>query len=91
MGTDSTTQYDADTVEEKLKTLAEGALGDPILKYFAFSHLVNKPGHPLRSVSEQFARLALKLAEHVPRSPERTVAFRKLLEGKDAAVRATLG
>jgi hypothetical protein len=26
----------------------------------------------------------------VPRSPERTVALRKLLEGKDAAVRAAM-
>ena len=57
----------------------------PILKFFAFAHL---PPH-LGAVSEPFA----KLADHIvslPRSAERTVALRKLLESKDAAVRAAL-
>jgi hypothetical protein len=59
---------------------------EPIMRYFAFSHL---PPH-LRAVSEPFAVLAHSLHDNLPRSPERDVALRKLLESKDAAVRAAL-
>lgn len=59
---------------------------EPMLKYFRFDHL---PA-PLAQVSEQFFNLAAMLVTEVPRCPERTVAMRKLLEGKDAAVRAKL-
>ncbi|WP_439947158.1 hypothetical protein [Streptomyces sp. BBFR109] len=58
----------------------------PILRYFRFDHL---PDH-LAAVSAPFADLATQLAEHLPPGPERTVALRKLLESKDAAVRAAL-
>ena len=34
--------------------------------------------------------LAGRIVETLPRNPERTVALRKLLEAKDAAVRALL-
>jgi len=59
---------------------------EPILRYFAFDHLPQ----PLRAVSEPFHTLAHGLVASLPRSPERTVALRKLLESKDAAVRAAL-
>jgi hypothetical protein len=59
---------------------------DPILQYFTYEHL---PPH-LQVVSESFARLAETVVDTVPRCPERTVALRKLLEGKDAAVRAAV-
>lgn len=59
---------------------------DPILRYFEFEHL---PPH-LQVVSAKFFELAMSLVALVPRNPERTVALRKLLEAKDAAVRATL-
>lgn len=59
---------------------------DPILQYFTFEHL---PEH-LQEVSMSFAQLAAHIVRVVPRSPERTVALRKLLESKDAAVRAAL-
>lgn len=49
------------------------------------SHL---PPH-LAEVSKPFADLAQTLLA-LPRNPERTVALRKLLEAKDAAVRARL-
>ena len=55
-----------------------------MLKLFAFSHL---PPH-LAAVSRPFSDLAHLLALTVPAGPERTVALRKLLEAKDAAVRA---
>lgn len=59
---------------------------DPILHYFSFQHL---PEH-LQRVSRPFADLAAEILRLVPRSPERTVALRKLLEAKDAGVRAAL-
>jgi hypothetical protein len=58
---------------------------EPILQYFAFDHL--PPA--LQEVSRPFGELATKIME-LPRNPERTVALRKLLESKDAAVRARL-
>ena len=56
-----------------------------VLQFFAFAHL---PAH-LRAVSEPFHRLACRVA-NLPTNAETTVALRKLLEAKDAAVRALL-
>lgn len=63
----------------------EPTFGEPILRFFAFAHL---PPH-LQEVSKPFAELA-DIIMTLPRSAERTVALRKLLESKDAAVRARL-
>lgn len=60
--------------------------GDHIAKYFGFAHLPPK----LQPISMSFASLAVGLIDNLPRNPERTVALRKLLEAKDAAVRAAL-
>jgi hypothetical protein len=57
---------------------------DPILEYFSYAHL---PPH-LQAVSMVFSNVALEIVDSVPRNAERTVALRKLLEAKDAAVRA---
>jgi len=59
---------------------------EPVLKFFAFAHL---PEH-LRGVSANFHNLATLIVEEIEPGPERTVALRKLLEAKDAAVRATV-
>jgi hypothetical protein len=59
---------------------------EPILQYFRFEHL---PEH-LRVVSRPFCELAQAIVDDLPRNPERTVALRKLLEAKDAAVRAAI-
>ena len=59
---------------------------EPILQFFSWEHL---PPH-LQDVSKPFGDLAHGLVERLPRNPERTVALRKLLEAKDAAVRARL-
>ncbi len=59
---------------------------EPILRFFAFGHLPP----PLREVSGQFYDVAMWIVANIPRSDERTVALRKLLESKDAAVRAAL-
>lgn len=55
-----------------------------ILQFFAYSHL---PSH-LQEVSGPFGTLAEAIVDKLPRNPERTAALRKLLEAKDAAVRA---
>lgn len=59
---------------------------EDIMQYFRWEHL---PPH-LAEVSKQFAELAEYVVTMLPRNPERSVALRKLLEGKDAAVRARL-
>lgn len=57
-----------------------------VLKFFSYAHL---PPH-LQEISKDFCQLAMKTAERSPQSQETTVALRKLLEAKDAAVRAVL-
>lgn len=65
------------------------AVGEPqehIEQFFAYGHLPPQ----LLEVSKPFADLAAAVIRTLPRNPERTVALRKLLEAKDAAVRAKL-
>ena len=72
---------------------------EPIIQYFEYAHL---PPH-LQAVSRLFCDLAFAIVGDergmpegtstsfpLPRNPERSVALRKLLEAKDAAVRALL-
>ena len=59
---------------------------DRMLKWFEYDHL---PRH-LQDVSKGFHHIAGEMVESVPAGPERTVALRKLLEAKDAAVRAVV-
>lgn len=59
---------------------------DPILHYFHYSHLPAT----LQASSRPFCDLARSIVTTVPRNAERTVALRKLLEAKDAAVRANV-
>jgi hypothetical protein len=71
---------------------------DQILQFFKYEHLPQN----LQQVSRPFCQLAhaiangdncaesgtVTLGPPIPRNAERTVALRKLLEAKDAAVRA---
>lgn len=57
-----------------------------LLQFFAYNHL---PEH-LQKISEPFAKLAGVLEAELPSNPEKTTAFRKLLEAKDCAVRAAI-
>lgn len=59
---------------------------DGILKFFHYGHLPEA----LQAKSKPFCELARTIINSVPRNPERTVALRKLLESKDAAVRAAV-
>lgn len=62
------------------------AQDEPILRYFDFEHL---PSY-LQAISIPFYEMANSLVAMLPAGPERTVALRKLLESKDAAVRSAL-
>ncbi len=55
-----------------------------IMQFFAYEHLPER----LQVVSMPFGVLAARIVTDLPKNPERTVALRKLLEAKDAAVRA---
>lgn len=57
---------------------------DHILQFFHYAHLPEA----LRERSRPFCELARSILDTTPRNPERTVALRKLLEAKDANVRA---
>jgi hypothetical protein len=59
---------------------------DRMMKWFTFAHL---PEH-LQGVSSKFWDAACSICAMVEPGPERTVSLRKLLEAKDAAVRAAL-
>jgi len=59
---------------------------EDILQFFEFAHLPE----PLQLVSKEFHAIAYKIVASLPRNPERSVALRKLLESKDAAVRAAI-
>ncbi len=61
-------------------------LNEPMLKFFQYKHL---PPH-LQFVSQMFGEVAAQIAKTQPRTPERTVCLRKLLEAKDCAVRNAL-
>lgn len=73
-------------VEVEVDPFKEAAAIDPVMRFFGYSHL---PPH-LQPLSRPFGELALWMFNELPRNAERTVAIRKLLEAKDAAVRAGL-
>jgi hypothetical protein len=58
----------------------------PILKHFAYEHL---PPH-LQQISKPIGELAKLMDSLLPDGPEKSAGLRKLLEGKDALVRARL-
>jgi len=59
---------------------------EPIMQFFDYAHLRGD----LQAISRPFGDLAMHLVDTLPRNLERTTALRKLLEAKDAAVRARL-
>lgn len=59
---------------------------DHILRYFHYAHLPAQ----LQARSKPFCEVARLIIDATPRNPERTVALRKLLESKDAAVRSAI-
>lgn len=58
-----------------------------VLRFFRYGHLKDGPGKDIAAI---YANTATLIANRLPEDPETTVALRKLLESKDAAVRAAL-
>lgn len=59
---------------------------DYFVRLFKWEHL---PEH-LQAVSRPFAMMAARMISQLPANAERVIALRKLLEAKDAAVRAVV-
>jgi hypothetical protein len=59
---------------------------EPIMQFFDYTHLPEA----LQKVSIPFWEMANSIVNNISSNPERTVALRKLLEAKDAAVRAAI-
>ncbi len=57
---------------------------DDVLRFFHYGHLPPV----LQAKSKPFCDLARLLIDTLPRCPQRTIALNKLIEAKDAAVRA---
>jgi hypothetical protein len=66
------------------RKIGEPAEVSAILKFFNYDHLPEN----LRGASKAFYQLAHDLEANLPAGPEKSVALRKLLESKDAAVRS---
>lgn len=81
---DRAEQHAKQMTERKLQAMADQP--EHIMQFFAYAHL---PEH-LQAVSRPFGEMAERIVADIPRNPERTVALRKLLEAKDATVRAFL-
>lgn len=67
----------------------DGLPADPIMRYFgpALKPSIEQQDR-MHAVRAHFAVVARWIVDTLPRCPERTVALRKLLEAKDAAVRS---
>lgn len=74
-----------DESPEAAEQLCAQLMAEPIMEYFTWAHLPER----LQAVSKPFLYMATHIMAR-PRSAERTVALRKLLECKDATVRAAL-
>ena len=62
------------------------APAERMMRWFAYAHLPAA----LQPISKPFSALAEHIVATIKPGPERTVALRKLLEAKDAGVRAHL-
>ncbi|MEI9600141.1 hypothetical protein V5049_13565 [Moellerella wisconsensis] len=59
----------------------------PIMEFSKYEHLPDR----LKAISKPICDLAIQMDETLPESAEKSVGLRKLLEAKDALVRASLG
>ena len=62
-----------------LKQIGPGRIANPIMKYFAYSHLPEK----FKGVSRDIGVVAGIIDKKVPNSVEKSAGMRKLLEAKD--------
>ena len=82
------TEWEVNEIAAETKAMKEmKAMSQPaIMQYFTYMHLKGK----LQATSQRFCALAEQIVVNVPDNAERDVALRKLLEAKDAAVRAMI-
>ncbi|MEM9658125.1 MAG: hypothetical protein AAF961_07170 [Planctomycetota bacterium] len=73
-------------IDAELVDIAMSKGGDRMLGWFDYSDLPESA----QKVGLTFSRSAHTVVIQVPPGPERTVALRKLLEAKEAAVRAAM-
>lgn len=59
---------------------------NPIMRCFAYEHIRGD----LQEISKLFSWVAWEMENLLPNGPEKYTALKKLLEAKDAAVRAAL-
>lgn len=74
--------------QPQLDPVQEKKYVEPILRFFDF--VDESPTPRLLSLHRAYRDLAYQLVTTLPSNAERSTALRKLLEGKDAAVRAAL-
>ena len=74
-------------IRGRVFTAADERMALPLIRYFEYGHLRTVA---LRETSRQFYDLAVSMDHLLPDGSEKSTALRKLLEAKDAAVRATL-
>jgi hypothetical protein len=72
--------------EKQVRGVIKTMSNNVIMKYFAYSHLPES----LQKISKPVGDLANLMDEMLSDSPEKSVGLRKLLEAKDALVRANL-
>jgi hypothetical protein len=76
-----------DSASDRLPELRQ----DHIMRFFGFRGLESGDSHRWlcpEDISSKFSEFAQWITANLPRGPERTVALRKLLESKDAAIRS---
>lgn len=71
---------------DQMAQQTDAAAAEPMLQFFAYAD--REPA--VQALGFAFSEIAARIVETVPRSPERTVCLRKLLEAKDCAFRAQL-
>ena len=90
---DEEDQVERDELRAKLGDDGQ-SVDDRMLKWFRFDRLPRHLSGPERTVAQEVSRrffdVAIWICETLKSGPERTLALRKLLEAKDAAVRATV-
>ena len=74
------------TVIEHIFDNSQMTTNTPIMKFFTFEHLPPK----LKDVSQAFCQVAQFVDAHLAPGTEKAVCLRKLLEAKDAGVRAAI-
>lgn len=62
----------------------------PIMKYFTYIETTPEKREEVQRLRDEFKEMAEMIERDLPDGPEKSVALRKLIEAKDAAVRAIL-